>query len=104
MTVHPRMYELAQIGAAMARNALRMTDRQTGDDVIRLLRDQRLLMADLDRGDLELVAHGLAVYVAQMAKFLAVEAGDPTSAERILERFVASAAAGMAGDNEGGDE
>ncbi|MGH3477934.1 MAG: hypothetical protein ACRDQD_13970 [Nocardioidaceae bacterium] len=99
--------ELALVATALARNALRMDDAHTGDDLAQAERDQETLMADLDRAELELVTRALAGYVVEIADALAKKAGHPQSAERILEQAAHHLAALVAenppdvGDEEG---
>lgn len=99
--------ELALVAAALARNALRMDDAHTRDELVQAERDQETLMADLDRVELELVTRALAGYVVEIADAFAKKAGHPQSAERILEQAAHHLAALVAenppdvGDEEG---
>ncbi|MGH3482927.1 MAG: hypothetical protein ACRDPQ_06785, partial [Nocardioidaceae bacterium] len=64
-------HELALVAAALARNALRMDDARTRDELAQAECDQETLMADLDRAELELVTRALAGYVVEVADALA---------------------------------
>lgn len=106
MTDRP-IHELAQVAAALARNALRIHDAHTKEERTQAAHDQQTLMADLDRAELEVVAQGLAALVAEVTEaFAKARAG---SAQRLLERIVQRFAAEAAkeppdvGDHGGND-
>jgi hypothetical protein len=91
------IHELALVAAALARNALREDDARTGRELAQVERDQQLLMADLDRAELELVTGALAAYVAEIAEALGKKAGQQI-AGRILEQAIQRSAA-LAAEN-----
>lgn len=91
------IHELALVAAALARNALREDDARTRRELAQVERDQQLLMADLDRAELELVTGALAAYVAEIAEALGKKAGHQIAA-RILEQAIQRSAA-LAAEN-----